>query len=372
MWEAVSRNLSPLEQQHQKRSWTVLYIDEPMEEGKEAVAFIFTLLQASMAPSAIDTPTAPANGGKPNIYLLEAFPSEAVRYCQERFETILPSDPEVNNWHSNAQSILVREKIISAEDIAKAQKLRAIGKQGTGIDIIDQEACAKRRIPILNTPGVNAQSVAELVMALTMGVKRQLRTISVRQTAGIEVRKEHCLGTMMTGRSIGIIGMGAIGTAVARMFAGAFGCPVYAYDPYAAADAWSDIVHTRVSDFEEMLPHVDMLTMHIPLTANTRGLIAMPQLRKMRGSAVLINVARGGIVNEDDLVQALEEGIIAGAGLDCHEDEPPVLGKYERLWATGKVISTPHIGATTAETQVRTATAAMDNVYGFLMGASKI
>lgn len=323
-------------------------------------------LVLNMAPSALETTPEGLKVRKPNIYLLEEFPLAAIEYCQKRFKTVLHTDPEVDNWRVNAEAILIREKTISAEDIRQARKLRAIGKQGTGIDIIDKEACDKRRIPILNTPGVNALSVAELVMALTMAVKRQLQTISIKQAAGIEVRKEHCLGTMMTGRAIGIMGMGAIGTAVARMFQGAFGCRVFAYDPFAPADAWKDIPHTRVEHFEEMLHEVDMLTLHIPLNASTRGLIAAPQLAKMRETAVLINVARGGIVDEEDLIQTLERGGIAGAGLDCHEEEPPVLRKYERLWATGKVISTPHIGATTSETQVRTATAAIDNVYKFL------
>ena len=321
-----------------------------------------------MAPSA----TAPEPNGtprKPNIYLLETFPPAAIKHAQSLYNVVLPTDPEVRNWRDNAEAILVRENVISALDISSAKKLRAIGKQGTGIDIIDQDACERHGIAICNTPGVNAQSVAELVMALTMGVKRQLQSISIKQAAGIEVRKEHCLGTMMTGKSIGILGMGAIGTAVARMFQGAFGCSVWAYDPFAPADTWKDIEHTRVSDFEEMLPHVEMLTLHVPLNGKTRGLIGAKQLGQMRKTAVLINVARGGIVDEEALIRALENNTIAGAGLDCHEAEPPVLGRYERLWATGKVISTPHIGATTAETQVRTAAAALDNVYKHLMMA---
>lgn len=321
-----------------------------------------------MAPSAT-TPDPNGSARKPNIYLLETFPAAAIKYAQESFNVVLPTDPEIKNWHVNAESILVRENTISAQDIAQATKLRAIGKQGTGVDIIDQEACKKYGIAICNTPGVNAQSVAELVMALTMSVKRQLHSISIKQAAGLEVRKEHCLGTMMTGKAIGILGMGAIGTAVARMFQGAFGCSVWAYDPFAPSDAWKDIPHTRVTDFEEMLPHIEMLTLHIPLNSETTGLISTSQLSLMRRTAVLINVARGGIVDEDALIQALQDGVISGAGLDCHEEEPPVLGRYERLWATEKVISTPHIGATTAETQVRTATAAMDNVYNYLMKA---
>lgn len=303
------------------------------------------------------------------MYLLEVFPEDSIRYCQTLFNTILPTDPEVENWRENADAILVREKVISAQDIASACRLRAIGKQGTGIDIIDQEACEKRGIRICNTPGVNAESVAELVLALTMTIARQLRSISVRQAAGEEVRKEHCSGVMLKHKSIGILGMGAIGSAVARMFRAAFDARIFAYDPFAPANAWGDIPHTRVQDFEEMLPHVDMLTLHIPLNNQTRGLIGAMQLAAMKSDAILINVARGGIVDEEALIEALNNGRLFGAGLDCHDEEPPTLQRYERLWKTDKVVSTPHIGATTRETVIRTATAAMDNVYTYLKSA---
>ncbi|KAH7138451.1 D-3-phosphoglycerate dehydrogenase-like protein [Dendryphion nanum] len=337
----------------------------------------FQAFSPKMSPSRTKSPDdstelARAHNGKTksNIYLLEQFPPQAIQHCQSLFNTILPDDPEIENWRENADSILVREKIISAEDIAKARRLRAIGKQGTGIDIIDQDACAKHGISILNTPGVNAQSVAELVLSLTMAIARQLRDISVKQAAGLEVRKEHCCGTTLIGKTVGIVGMGNIGSAVARMFRGAFGASIYACDPFAPDDIWTDIPHSRVRNWEEMLPHVDVLTLHVPLNAETRGLVGAVQLRSMRPGSILINVARGGIVNENDLIIALEEGWIYGAGLDCHEEEPPTLQKYERLWATGKVVSTPHIGATTAETQVLTSTAAIDRVFKYLNSLS--
>ena len=305
---------------------------------------------------------------KPQIYLLEDFPPTAIKHAQTLFDVVLPSDPRTHNWRQDADAILVRELVISREDILSARKLQAIGKQGTGIDIIDQDACHERGIPILNTPGVNAQSVAELVLTLTMAVARQVRSIVVHQASGEEVRKEHCCGTTMFGKPIGIVGMGAIGTAVARIFQGAFKSTVYACDPFAPADAWGDVPHIRVESFEELLPHVEMLTLHVPLNASTRGMIALKQLKKVRKSAVLINVARGGIVNEPDLVNALNQGLLFGAGLDCHEEEPPTLDKYKDLWATGRVVSTPHIGATTADTQVETATAAINNVHRYFMG----
>jgi phosphoglycerate dehydrogenase-like enzyme len=317
--------------------------------------------------SADDYPTNTKSVDKPKLYLLEQFPPAAIKHAESLFDVIPPTTPRVHKWRQEADAILVRELVISREDIEDAPKLRAIGKQGTGIDIIDQDACAERNIPILNTPGVNAQSVAELVLTLTMAVAREVRSIAVRQASGEEVRKEHCCGTTMFGKPIGVVGMGAIGTAVARIFQGAFQSTVYACDPFAPTDAWSDIRHVRVTSVEDMLSHVEMLTIHVPLNASTRGMISLKQMKKMRKSAVLINVARGGIVNELDLANALRNGLLFGAGLDCHEEEPPTLKRYSDLWETGRVISTPHIGATTADTQVETATAAINRVHKYLM-----
>jgi phosphoglycerate dehydrogenase-like enzyme len=176
-----------------------------------------------------------------------------------------------------------------------------------------------------------------------MAVERQPRMILIGQITGLEVRKEHCCGTERNGKSIGIVGMGNIGTAVARIFRGAFNASVYACDPRALEGAWSDMPHTRVNNLEEMLPYVDILILYVPLNSKTSG-----------------------VVDEDTLVKTLEKDFIFSAGLDCHEEEPLTLGKYERLWATRKVVSTPHIGAMTAETQIQTATAATDNVFKFL------
>ena len=331
-----------------------------------------------MAPSRIDASSrsdhSPAEtpeyttleGKRHKIYLLEEFPAAAIRYAQKLFDTVLAADEEAQYWMKDADAILVRERNVSREEIQSALRLKAIGKQGTGVDIIDQDACRERGIPILNTPGVNAQSVAELVLTLTMAVARQLRHVVVPQAMGQEVRKEHCCGTTLFGKPIGIIGMGAIGTAVARMFEGAFRSRIYAYDPFAPADAWADLDHVRVERFEDMLPHVEMLTIHVPLNTMTKGMLRMEHFAKMRKSAILINAARGGIVDEEDLVSALNEGRLFGAGLDCHKSEPPTLHRYQSLWKTGRAISTPHIGATTADTQIETAMAAIANVHAYL------
>jgi phosphoglycerate dehydrogenase-like enzyme len=239
-----------------------------------------------------------------------------------------------------------------------------------GIDKLDAEACKARSIPIFNTPGVNAQAVAETVLSLTMSVARQVGRITALQTQGEAVPKETCSGLIIRNKTIGIVGMGNIGQKVAAIFQGGLGCKIVAYDPLLPKDAWADIPHVRAATLEDVLDSSDVVTLHIPLLPQTRGLISYPQLERMKRSAILINTARGGIVDEADLQRALEEKLIFGAGLDCHEQEPPTKEKYGGLWATGRVVSTPHIGAATAETQLETATAAIDRLADFIAKSS--
>lgn len=288
-------------------------------------------------------------------------------FCNQNFKAITTDHPENANWRQNARYILVRSSYVTAEDIKASPNLIAIGKQGVGIDKIDAEACKARGIPILNTPGVNAQAVAEQVLTLTMAAARQVGRILAQQSSGVLVPKEKCSGLTIQGKTIGILGMGYIGKAVARIFQGGLGARVIGYDPFLPADAWSDIPHTRAQSLEEVWADADIITVHMPLTPQTRGLIAYPQLRAMKRTAIVINAARGGIVDEGDLKRALTEGLIWGAGLDCHEQEPPSKERYGALWDLG-VVSTPHIGAATSEAQVLTGMTAAKRLLEFAQG----
>ena len=322
-----------------------------------------------MAPSLLSDSPPPATlpGAKPTVYLLDNFHPDVMAFCEANFNTITSNkNPEkLAKWRENARYILVRGSWVTAKDIASAPHLLAIGKQGVGIDKIDATACKERDIAILNTPGANAQAVAEQVLTLTMAVARQVGGILSKQTQGILVPKEKCNGVGLHGKKIGIIGMGNIGRAVAKIFHGAFDAPIVGYDPFLPEDAWSEIPHKRVTNLEDIWAEADVVTVHMPLTPETRNLISYDQLKAMKNSAIVINAARGGIVNEQDLEKALTERLIWGAGLDCHEQEPPSQEKYGALWDLG-VVSTPHIGAATSEAQVMTGMAAAKRLFEFI------
>lgn len=303
---------------------------------------------------------------KPTVYMIDTFHPDAVAHAKTLFNVVLPTNEECRNWRQNATSILVRGSYVTADDIKNAPNLIAIGKQGVGIDKIDQEACAAHKIAILNTPGANAQAVAEMVLALTMAVAREIRSITIRQLSPQPLTKEACSGLTIYGKTIGILGMGNIGRKVAEIFRGAFNADIIAYDPFMPANAWSELPHTRVSTVSEVTTAADILTIHVPLSQETQGLISYKELSSMKRTAILINAARGGIVHEEDLRRAMGEGLIWGAGLDCHEEEPPSREKYEGLWNNLNVVSTPHVGAATADTQFITAKAAIDNLYNYL------
>lgn len=323
-----------------------------------------------MAPSStldldLDRSSTTTTSSKPTVYVLDTFPPAAIKHARTLFNVILSTDEAFQGWEQKATALLIRGSYFQAEDVARCPNLLAIGKHGVGIDKIDQKACQARGIKILNTPGANARAVAELVLALTMAVARQIRSVTVRQCRE-PVPKETCSGLTLYGKKIGILGMGHIGKTVAQIFRGGFDAEIIAYDPYMPADAWADIPHQRASTVQEVIEASDVLTIHVPLTETTRDLISYKQLRSMKPTAILINAARGGIVNEDDLGRALSEGLIWGAGLDCHEQEPPTAEKYGNLWENLNLVSTPHIGAATADTQLRCAMMAVDNLHKYI------
>jgi len=300
------------------------------------------------------------------IYVLDALHPSGVEYAEMRAEVIRWSDPRVKNWHEDADGVMVRGTPIRAADLARAKKLRVISKQGVGIDNIDVAAARAHGVTVCRTPGVNSEAVAELALTLGLCVTRRVAEFNRRIHDGEIVERANILGLEMMEKTVGIIGMGNIGTRVARKWRGAFDARILAYDPYVPANHWPDIQHERVASLADMLPRVDLLTLHLPLTDESRGMIGAVALAQMKPTAVLVNTARGGIVDEAALYQAIASGRLYGAGLDVFAHEPPTT--TNPLCQLPTVVVTPHAGAGTHDTQIRSSMRVAEQLFDALEG----
>ncbi|MDR1959546.1 MAG: phosphoglycerate dehydrogenase [Planctomycetaceae bacterium] len=244
---------------------------------------------------------------------------------------------------------------ITAEILEGNTRLRAIARAGVGVDNIDTAAASKHGIVVMNTPGGNTISTAEQAWTLLMGLSRNLYSAYDSLVEGRWDRKKF-MGSQVSGKVLGIVGMGRIGQTVAR-FARAFEMKIYAFDPFLTTEKAQEYGVTMVSGFHEMLPLVDYLTVHTPLTDSTRGMFGRKELELIKKGARLINCARGGIFDLDVLVEGMESGKLGGVALDVYESEPctnhPLFGKPN-------VICTPHLGASTEEAQTNVAVEAAE------------
>jgi len=243
---------------------------------------------------------------------------------------------------------------VGAEELGLLPDLRLVANYGVGYDSVDVAACRKRGIAVTNTPGVLDAAVADLTLALVLACRRQLvaadRFVREARWRRGWARPE-LLGRDLAGSTLGLVGMGRIGSEVARR-AEAFGMRV---------------IHHRRSGgvpLDELLAAVDVVSLHVPLTAETHGLVSRERLALLREGATLVNTARGAIVDEDALVDELVSGRIS-AGLDVFADEPYV---PERLLGLPNVVLTPHVGSATVETRAAMTRALVDNVLAFLRG----
>ncbi|KUJ07652.1 putative D-3-phosphoglycerate dehydrogenase [Mollisia scopiformis] len=303
------------------------------------------------------------------VYVLDPYHPDAIKLLQSdpNIKTILPTDPAQTCWHAHADGIILRsETVLSAKDFSQAKKLKVVVKQGVGVDNIDLDAARKHGVAVHNTPALNSESVAELCMALTLALSRRICEIDRAIRKGQRVVRSQVLGVSMFRKTVGVIGMGNIGKVVAQKWLGAFECRILGFDPVAPKDAWNDVKHDRVWCLDELLKQSDLVTLHVPLLESTRGMIGEEQFKDMKMTAILVNCARGGVVDEAALLHALKEGQIWGAVLDAMETEPPTLESYGDLLALENVIMTPHVGASTVENQCRSGTVVIDTLLKVL------
>jgi len=263
----------------------------------------------------------------------------------------------------NYNAIIVRSGTkLTSDIIKKADKLKVIGRAGVGLDNVDVEAASQKGIIVMNAPGGNTVSTAEHTMSLLLALSRNIPQANVSVKEGKWERKKF-MGVQLYGKNIGIIGLGRIGSEVAKR-AISFGMKVFAYDPFLSSEK-AEQLGVKLADFKSILKNSDYITVHTPLTKETRHMIGVAELKLVKEGVRIINCARGGIIDEKALEKAIKDGRIAGVALDVYETKPT---DGNKLFNYDNVIGTPHLGASTQEAQKEVAVEIARQVMDALTG----
>jgi len=236
---------------------------------------------------------------------------------------------------------------VSADILSAASRLRVIGRAGTGVDNIDLPAATRRGVVVMNAPGGNSVSVAEHTLALLLALARQVADASQSTRGGKWEKKKFAAGRELAGKTLGVLGTGNIGALVVHR-GKAFGMKVIAYDPFLSEEAAANL-GVELVQLPEIFRRSDAITLHVPLTEQTKNMVGAQQIAQMKRGALLINCARGGLVDEKALAQALKSKRLGGAALDVFETEPPPAD--HPLFACENFIATPHLGGSTEDAQ---------------------
>ncbi|MDU7338416.1 MAG: 2-hydroxyacid dehydrogenase [Clostridium sp.] len=285
-----------------------------------------------------------------NVILAGPYPTGTL----ERFQSLLPEhrvtqvlSQEDYNSLTDAECIIVRILKTPEAVIANNPDLKAVIRWGAGYDSVDIEAAGKHGVMVANTPGVNAYAVAELALGLMILLNRKIMGYSRNVQAGNWDRGVYAdTSISLNYKTVGLIGGGNIGRRVAAL-AQALGASVQYYDAYRLPEEVEKQNNMTFVSLEQLLSTSDLISLHVPLLDSTRHIIGAEQLAAMKPSACLLNTARGGLIDEAALVKALKEGNLAGAGLDCVEEEDSET--TAQLLQCANVIITPHVGGTTAD-----------------------
>lgn len=295
-------------------------------------------------------------------------PQGADRLRAAGFEVEIVAAPDKADMAAkvaDADAIIARTAPIPASLVEAAQKLRIVARYGVGYDNIDVPALTRRRIPLATIGDVNAVPVAEQTFALLLGLAKRLIAYDRGARDGGWKIRESLTVWELAGKTLAIVGLGRIGRQVARR-ARAFDMRVIAVDPVVSVEAMTAQGVERVATLREALSRADVLTLHLPLSRETRNLIGADELAAMKRGAVLINCARGGIVDETALAASLRTGHLLAAGVDVLAEEPPPAG--HPLLALENFVVSPHSAALTAECAVRMSLACAENVLGVFDG----
>jgi D-3-phosphoglycerate dehydrogenase len=304
------------------------------------------------------------------VLVVDAIAAEGLAYLRERGfqvdEVTKPSTDDLYAALPEYDALVTRSgTAVTAELLTHAPKLRIVGRAGVGVDNIDVDACSRRGIVVVNAPFGNVVSAAEHTVGMLLALVRRIpeaheRLKRLEWNRGI-------YGAELFRKTIGIVGLGKVGSRVAARLRG-FEAEVLVYDPFIPETRARELGAQLVTDFAELLPRVDVLTFHVPLTPETEAMVGTRELALMKRGVRIVNCARGGIVHEGDLLLALESGHVAGAAIDVWSEEPPEREALRRLVQHPRVVVTPHLGANSSEAQVNVAVDVARQLVAFRAG----
>jgi len=306
---------------------------------------------------------------KKKVLITDGLAEEAKKKLKKHFDVVEKKgllQEQLKEDIGEYDSIIIRSATRLTPDIIEnADNMKIIGRAGIGVDNIDLPAATKKGIIVVNTPASNAVTVAEHTIALMLSLARKIPEANYSLKEG-KWEKSKFKGIEIEGKTLGIVGFGQIGGLVAKKVIG-LGMKVTAYDPFVSGDRFKELGIAKANKLEDIYSAADFISIHLPKNKETLGMFDKKQFNKMKKGTVILNVARGGIVVEKDLAEAIREGQISGAALDVYETEPctdsPVFGMDE-------VVCTPHLGAATEEAQSRAGTLIADQVIEVLNGGT--
>jgi D-3-phosphoglycerate dehydrogenase len=312
------------------------------------------------------------------IIVTERIADEGINYLIENGHEVDTkfgiSHEELLEIIENYDAIIVRSVTrVNEELLLRAKNLKVAGRAGNGIDNIEVPACTKRGIIVVNTPESNIMAAAELTIGLAFSIFRNIPQAHWGGKVQKDFRRNRFIGNELDEKTVGIIGLGRIGSIVATKLKGC-NMKVVAYDPYITDEKFKKLGVERCETLEELLEQSDLITIHTPKTAETVGIISEEQIKLCKNGVRIVNAARGGLVNEEDLYNGIKEGKIAAAALDVLNPEPNYDKKPEdqdytnKLYELDNVIITPHLGASTEEANYNVGTAVAKLVSDALLG----
>ncbi|WWC91093.1 uncharacterized protein L201_006034 [Kwoniella dendrophila CBS 6074] len=300
------------------------------------------------------TPRSNVKAKDATVYIHSAYHPKSVEYARTKFKkVILLDDLPLEETLEQTEGIFLRMSSVSREMILKSPKLQIISRNGVGYDNVHIQTCKEKGIIVTNVPGGNAHAVAELALGMMLDLLRRISEVDRKVRLGEKIASINVLAPGLFYKTIGLIGMGNISWELSKLLS-VFKCKILIYSPTSSPNKWQnskkeEFEFERISSLEELIKQVDVLSIHCPLNDSTKNLISKNQLNLMKSNSIIINTARGGIINERDLEFALINKKIWGAALDVWEIEPSTNKTMGKLAELENTVVLPHLGGATEE-----------------------